>query len=82
MYFCHLYPLEVLFLFTARLLSSILQAALLLKSQGLAIRQDDLIMDQDVDITELIGETLNLDRYVSWAVAHSVVAYPCFCSIK
>ncbi len=41
-----------------------LQAALLLKSQVQAIRQDDLMeLSTDTDIADLIGEAINLDRY-------------------
>jgi hypothetical protein len=41
-----------------------LQAALLLKSQVQAVQQEVFEKDSDIDVAELIGQAVNLEKYV------------------
>ena len=41
-----------------------MQAALLLKSQVQAVQQEVFEKDSDIDVAELIGQAVNLEKYV------------------
>lgn len=42
-----------------------MQAALLLKSQVQAVQQEVFEKDSDIDVAELIGQAVNLEKYVN-----------------
>lgn len=53
-----------IFSFPNHHLSFVIKAALLLKSQVQAVQQEIFEKDTDTDVAELIGQAVNLEKYV------------------